>query len=217
VSAPAWLEAAAKLEAEEKAGVAVIDPPATAAKPPSRIAGRPHIVLMPDVEEVDLAWRGYSLLGMIPATVVVALATVSAIVLIRPLVPTWIVHEAFDAPAVAIWVLQLIRAVYRFIAYDYRLTNSRLYRSRGPLYPPERPVDLASVVRADVHQTAIGRLLGVGNVTIVCEDDAANRELEGVRGANPLAARIDEAAKTARERSVSATRVRSDQTTAVPR
>jgi membrane protein YdbS with pleckstrin-like domain len=214
------LEAAAKLESETKGGVALIESTAQAAppsKPPSRINGRPPIVLMPDVEEVELAWRGYSPLGMVPGTLILALVTVSTIILIRPLVPAWIVHEAFEAPVVAIWVLQVIRALYRFIAYDYRLTTRRLYRSRGPLYPPEPPLELTTLVRVETRQTALGRLFGIGDVRVVCEDEMANRDLEGVRGVRALAARIDEAAKAARDRSITATRVRSDQTTAGPR
>ena len=87
MSAPAWLEAAAKLEAEGKSAVALAEKPAEAAapgKPRPRIGGRPPIVLLPDLEEFDVAWCGYSVLAIIPSTVVLALATVSTIILIRP-------------------------------------------------------------------------------------------------------------------------------------
>lgn len=209
-SKPAWLEAAAKLGSEDEGAVAVAEAArerTSPVMPRSRITGRSPIVLMPDAEEADLAWRGYSVLAMIPSTVALALGTVSAIVLIRPLVPAWIVHETVEAPLAAIWVLQTIRALYRFLAYDYRVTSRRLNRSRGPLYPPEAPLDLATVVGAEIKQTALERLLGVGTVQIVCEDTAKNVDLEGVRRPKVLAARIDEAAKGARERNVTAARV----------
>jgi hypothetical protein len=198
------------LEAERKTGIAVVEPPAAseASKPKLRIGGRPPIVLMPDTDETDLAWLGYSVLAMIPSTVVLALATASMIVLIRPLVPTWIVHESFDALLIAIWVLQMFRVLYRLLAYDYRLTSRNLFRSRGPLYPSEMPLDLASVVRTEVEQTTAGRLLGVGMVRVISEDETKNVDLEGVRRAKSLAGQIGDAATAARERNVTAGRVR---------
>ena len=139
---------------------------------------------------------------MIPSTIALAAITVSAIVLLRPLVPTWMVHEAGDAPLAAIWLLQAIRAGYRLFGYNYRLTTRRLFHDRGRLYPPDAPLDLATVVRVEVKQSLLGRLIGVGTVRVIPEDAAATVELTGVYRPKVLTAKIEAAATAAREANV---------------
>ena len=220
---PAWLEAAAKLDAltEDKLPLAAENEPAEVnqdaessaeesdpqadlvgvARPESAkgVAGsttpfadsgratqkstRSHPRITPPVvlasksapaEEVELAWHGYSAAALVPSTIALAVVTLGTIVLLRPSVPTWVVHEAADAPLAALWLLQAIRAGYRLCGYNYRLTTRRLFRDRGRLYPREAPLDLATVVRAEVRQSLLGRLAGVGTVRVVPEDAAAS-------------------------------------------
>jgi hypothetical protein len=241
---PAWLEAAAKLDAllGERAPASAAKKPLTAdedepeepadeqdsadeeeveepvaehepppeAKPRTRIAAPAVVVPKPaPTEEVELAWRGYSPLDLLPSTAVFALVTCGTILALRPLLPAWVMREAIDAPLAAVWLLQAVRAMYRLLAYDYRLTSRRLFRSRGPLYPRETPLDLATVVRAEVRQTRIGRLIGVGTVRLIPEDATPTRpavELDGIRRPQALAGRIQEAATTARGANVTTAR-----------
>jgi hypothetical protein len=162
---------------------------------------------LPPGEEIDLAWLGYSAAALIPSTVALAAFTLSAIVILRPLVPVWVLHEAADAPLAALWLLQAVRAGYRLLGYNYRLTTRRLILSRGRLYPTDPPLDLATVVKAEVRQTLLTRLIDVGTVAVVPENASATVELTGVRRPKLLAARIEEAATAARESSVTTGRL----------
>jgi hypothetical protein len=238
---PAWLEAAAKLDAliadkvplsaggdeppeeDEDPGVAHAEPDAPARDINASLAGAsgsqrflpttkprimPPAVVVPassPTEEVDLAWHGYSAAALVPSTVTLAAVTAGVILMLRPLVPMWVLHEAADAPLAALWLLQAVRAIYRLFGYDYRLTTRRLFRDHGRLYPPDAPMDLATVVRAEVRQSWIGRLAGVGTVRVIPEEATPGQpavELAGVRRPKVLAARIEEAATAAREANV---------------
>jgi hypothetical protein len=164
----------------------------------------------PSSEEVELAWHGYSAAALVPSTIALAALSAGVILALRPLVPTWVLHEAADAPLAALWLLQAIRAGYRLFGYNYRLTTRRLFRDRGRLYPPDAPVELATVVRAEVRQSLIGRLAGVGTIRVIPEDVTLNWpavDLIGVRRPKVLAARIEEAAVAAREANVTVGRV----------
>ena len=225
---PAWLEEAAKLNepAEEqlslREGEAPAEPLDSArreprppiappeAKPRPRITPPTTAVIPAPAQETDLAWHGYSAAALVPSTIALAAFTCSAFVILRPLVPVWVIHEAADAPLAALWLLQAVRAGYRLLGYNYRLTTWRLFRSRGRLYPTEPPLELATVVKAEVRQTLFGRLIGVGTVRVVPEDAAATIELTGVRRPKVLAARIEEAATAAREANVTKSRLSSD-------
>jgi hypothetical protein len=164
-------------------------------------------------EEVELAWHGYSAAALVPSTIALAALSAGVILALRPLVPTWVLHEAADAPLAALWLLQAIRAGYRLFGYNYRLTTRRLFRERGRLYPPDAPVELATVVRAEVRQSLIGRLAGVGTIRVIPEEVTPNRpavDLIGVRRPQVLAARIEEAASAAREANVTVGRMPSE-------
>jgi hypothetical protein len=241
---PAWLEAAARLDAltgekvplsaarnpapavdvddelETEAAVADVAPSEVASRPVNRLAvpapetmPRPRIAVpIPKngaAEETDLAWQGYSPAALLPSTIVLAVVTVSVIVLLRPLVPTWVLHEAADAPLAALWIFQAIRAAYRLLAYDYRLTTRRLFCGRGRLYPVDAPVELALVIRVAARQTPLGRLTGIGTV-VINREDAPPMELVGVRQPKVLAAQIEEAATKARETNVVSARLQAN-------
>jgi hypothetical protein len=227
---PAWLEAAAKLDAIAADRVPLADappapapaapaPPKTAAletRPRQRIAATP--VIIPDVsegspDEIEIGWHGYSVVTLLPEAAVLAALTVGAIASLRPLVPAAVMREAVDAPLAALWLIQAIRAAYRLLAYQYRLTTRRLFRERGRLYPPEAPLDLATVARTEVKQPLIGRLLGVGMVRVVPEEGAGRPvlELPGVHRPRAFAAAIELAAAAAREGNVVAVRVKGDE------
>jgi hypothetical protein len=178
------------------------------AKPRSRIGEQPaRTIPAATGEEVELAWHGYSAAALIPSTIALAAFTASALVLLRPLVPTWVVHEAADAPLAALWMLQAVRAGYRLVAYSYRLTTKRLLRSRGRLYPADEPLELATVGRAVVSQTLLGKLFEFGTVRVFREDGTAAAEFPGVRRPKVLASQIEEAVTAARQANVTAGRL----------
>ncbi|HEY2910063.1 MAG TPA: hypothetical protein VGI99_07440 [Gemmataceae bacterium] len=243
-SAPAWLEAAAKLDAmlgdkvplaDGRAALPPTDgeskPAAESKEKPTRPAERksaaekpvetkprsrieaPPISATESSQEVEIAWRGYSPAALLPSTITLALASAITYYVVRPFVPALIVQESVDAPLLAVWMLQLIRAVYRLMAYNYRVTNRRLFRERGRLYQPEPPLDLATVARVEMIQTWFCRWAGVGKVRVVPEEAATIKlpiELTGIRKPGLLATRIEEAVKAAREGNVMAGRTPSE-------
>jgi hypothetical protein len=188
-------------------------PEAATAVPAARMrVVEPPVVKIPapaaaTAEEVDLAWHGYSAAALVPSTIALAAATVSAFVILRPLVPAIVVHEAADAPLAALWILQAIRAGYRLVAYSYRLTTRRLLRSRGRLYPMEEPLELVTLGTAMANQSLLGKLFDIGMVRVFREDGSAAAELPGVRRPKVLAARIEEAATAARGANISMARL----------
>jgi hypothetical protein len=211
---PAWLEAAAKLDEPAKEQLTLPTPRTAEPEVPPEAKPRPRItppppdaIIPPPSVETDLAWHGYSIAALVPSTVALAAFTLSALVILRPLAPAWVVHESADAPLAALWLLQAVRAGYRLLGYNYRLSTRCLYRSRGRLYPTDPPLELATVVKTEVKQTLLGKLIGVGTVRVVPEDEAAAVELTGVRRPSVLAARIEEAATAAREASVTTGRL----------
>jgi hypothetical protein len=216
----------------DAADEATVETPQIAARPVSRLPAdapeakpRPRIAVPPAVipesvinttEETDVMWQGYSPAAMLPSTLILAVVTISAIIILRPLVPKWVLHEAADAPLAALWILQGIRAAYRLFCYDYRLTTRRLFRNRGRLYPADAPLDLALVTRAEVRQTVFGRMTGIGDVRVNREDSTAAIELTGVRRPKLLATKIEEAATAARGANVLAARLTSEPESSAP-
>jgi hypothetical protein len=181
--------------------------PPAGAKPRSRIT--PPIVPAASADatdETELAWLGYAPVALVPSVVVLAAASTAIILALRPLVPVHVLHEAVDVPIAAAWLLQLFWVAYRLTGYNYRLTTRRLFRERGRLYPPELPLELATVVTVAAEQSRLGRWLGVGTVRVVAEDGPP-WALTGVRRPGLLADMVTDAAKAARESTVSTARV----------
>lgn len=181
--------------------------PPKAEKPKARL---PIPVELPATsEETDLSWRGYHPITLLPGLVVAGAITAGVFVYLRHLVPAAFVREAVDAPLAALWLLQLVRLGYRAAAYEYRLTNRRLFRSRGPLYPADAPVELARVIKVQVNRGVFGWLLGVGCVRVECEESAEvpPLELAGVPQPRTLAALVERAAEAARGGTVTAAKV----------
>jgi hypothetical protein len=179
--------------------------PAPEAKPRPRITAPP--VAIPDAapaEEVELAWHGYSAAALLPGTLILAALTAGAVFGLRSRLPATVLRDAVDAPLAALWLVQAVRVAYRLLAYQYRLTTRRLFRSRGPLYPPDEPLDLATVARVEVAASPAGALVGVGTVRVVPEEGSGHPPLDlpAVRRPKALAAAIEQAAAAAREGTV---------------
>jgi hypothetical protein len=209
---PSWLEAAAKLDALMGDRVPLATAPQPTAPSPAEVeTAAPELpprtrrmaapVAVPDVgqprpEEVAQGWYGYSAAALLPSTLFLGMLTAGAVLELPGLVPAKIVVEVVYAPLAALWAGQVVRAAYRVFAYRYRLTNRRLFRDRGRLYPAEEPLDLALVARAEVKQSR----LGVGTVCVVPDESSGRTALElpGVRRPRVLAAAIERAAQDAR-------------------
>ncbi|MFO0807847.1 MAG: PH domain-containing protein [Gemmataceae bacterium] len=192
---------------EPKVETPPVDDTPKSEKPKRRVA--PLVELPVTDEEVELSWRGYHPITLLPGFVVAAAVTAGVLVYLRALVPVRFVHECVDAPLAALWLGQFVRLGYRAIAYEYRLTNRRLFRSRGPLYPADAPVDLGRVANVQVRRGVFGWLLGVGTVRVECEDSAEvpPLELAGVPRPRALAALVEKAAEAARNGNVTAAKV----------
>src|SRR5207302_208291 len=85
------------------------------------------------------------------------------------------------------WLVQLLRWLYRVFGYNYRLTNRRLYVEHGLVAPITAVADLDRVRSLRVGASFVDRLLGVGRVAVYLDDDAQlPLILDGVRRAGQI-------------------------------
>jgi hypothetical protein len=154
-------------------------------------------------DEVVLIRTGYHGRSLLPSTIVLFGLTIGGPIATAAYVPAVWRMTAFGLPLAALWLVQLVRCGYRVLAYDYRLTERHLEVRRGWLYPPESPLDLATVGRIAASRWPFGWLSGTGSVRIWSEEDQKPPIiLTGVRRPQALATQIEEAARQARERNV---------------
>jgi uncharacterized membrane protein YdbT with pleckstrin-like domain len=131
----------------------------------------------PDPSQPDLAWRGYSGWAMLPSFVICVLITLALLTGgwffedVRGIGQEfgWLVYLEIAA---AVWMVQLLRWLYRGASFVYRLTPAFLYVDFGWLYNPTPPVELARVTKVAWGSDLFGRLLGTGRVVIECEGRA---------------------------------------------
>ena len=208
-AAPAWLETAAKTDAEAPADRVPIAP-AAPAKPKPRPAVTDGDVAVvaeprgpkPAVEGV-LFHTGYHGRTLLPSTIVLLVLTIGGPIATAAYVPAAWRMTAFGLPLTALWVVQLFRCGYRVLAYDYRLTESHLELRRGWLYPAESPIQLPTVGRVIATRWPFGWLTGTGCVRVSFEDDQKPQVIfTGVRRPRAFATQIQDAAQNARERNV---------------
>jgi len=159
--------------------------------------------MAPDPSQPDLAWHGYSGWAMLPSFVVCLLASTVL------LTAGWFFDDARSvidqlgslavfALTWAIWIVQLIRWLYRGSTYVYRLTPRHIYLDLGFLYPPEPPVEVAKITDVEWGANLLGRWFGVGWVT-VCEDNRERITMAGIHRPAALAEQVEAAVKRARE------------------
>ena len=72
----------------------------------------------------------------------------------------------------AIGVIMLLVVWVQVHATDYRLTTQRLFRRRGLLAKQVEELELFRVKDVTVDQSMFGRLLHVGNITVLSTDDS---------------------------------------------
>jgi hypothetical protein len=180
--------------------------PVTGAEAPrarvSRIepAPPPKIPFEKSAPETIVGWRGYDAADLAPATAALALATAVALTFVQPFVPPTWRTELVVAPLAALWVGHAIRGGYRLLTFRSLITSRRLFRTRGPLYPAEPPLDLGAVARVEVVRTPWQRWLGIGTIVVTPEESSGRApiELPAQRRPAALLQRIEEAAAAAR-------------------
>jgi membrane protein YdbS with pleckstrin-like domain len=97
--------------------------------------------------------------------------------------------------ALAVWPLLVLRLAYRMVTYTYRLTDRAVLVDFGSRNPPVPPVPLADVTGVATAAGWLGRLLGVGDVTLTAGPRVVT--LVGVRRPEAFAALVRTAAKSA--------------------
>ena len=149
-------------------------------------------------EETDVWWGSYSMATMVPSLLVCLLLTGLIAWVGLAAVPHGYVQMWVFGLAGAVWLVQGVRWAYRVFGYNYRLTTRHIFADRGFLYKDYAALDLARVQRVLVKRSWMERLLGVGKIWIMPEDQTRPRiVLEGVRRPRGIAERIKELVKAA--------------------
>jgi membrane protein YdbS with pleckstrin-like domain len=107
-----------------------------------------------------------------------------------------VVRYTAYAIAALIWLAQLARWGYRVLTFSYRLTTRRLLVERSFFNSLRAAVDLCRVARVEVAQRPLERMVGVGRIKVVEENQSApSIELLGVYRPEAVADVIREQAK----------------------
>jgi hypothetical protein len=137
---------------------------------------------------------------MIPSFVVCGLLTALLLALAWQL-GAWrgmnVVRWVAEGLAIALWLSQIGRWVYRTLAVNYRLTTRHLFYERDFSHPGRPGVALARITHVFVEQTRVERWLGVGRIAVSVAGTAPPLLLEGVRRPQRVAKLIREQASRA--------------------
>ncbi len=176
--------------------------PAPSEKGPLRLAGQEP----PGDVEVDVWWGGYSPRTMVPS---LALCAVLSLLIGGGALYLWYVHDLpawevrypFYGVVGAIWLGQLLLLGYRVVFFNYRLTTRHLFREHGPRRTSDGRVDLASISGVRVWRGPIERLLDVGRIIVMYQDNGRKRlVLEGVARPYRVLAKIRRRVERARRK-----------------
>ena len=147
--------------------------------------------LYPDPAERELARRGYSAWAMLPSFIGCFLLSLFILMGgwffddIRGLgqeVGSWVLFEIVGV----IWVVQLLRWLYRGACYSYVLGEKHFFFDHGFRYPAERAIELNQVEKIQWGMYFLGRQIQVGWVLITCKD-GREVKLTGIRKPNEFA------------------------------
>ncbi len=104
------------------------------------------------------------------------------------------------AIAGAVWLVQLGRWGYRVLTFSYRLTTRRLLLERSFFNSARAAVDLRRIVRVEMDQRPLERLVGGGRIRIFEEGRGVpSLEMRGLLHAETVAGLIRDQAKQAVE------------------
>lgn len=127
-----------------------------------------------DPAEPELAWRGYSGWAMLPSFTVCLLASIVL------LTARWFVEEVsnlsdrvgtlvFFGATLLIWIVQILRWMYRGASYVYRLTPKHLFIDRGVFDCPHPPIDLTKVIKVEAGSNFLTSFFSAGWVHLTIE------------------------------------------------
>lgn len=153
--------------------------------------------------QTDLAWCSYSGWAMLPSFIICIL--LSGVLLMGG----WFFDDIrglgqqagsfiFFQITLAIWIVQLLRWLYRGATYVYRLTPNRLFLDRGFLYNASSAIDLEKVTEVHWGSNMLNRFFGVGWVMLESEGRAPEL-LTGILRPAAFAEAIEAAAKKSRK------------------
>jgi hypothetical protein len=186
----------------EQPTLSTAQPPYAPAAEPGPVPPQPeppHEGPTAPAEETDVWWGAYSGWAMAPSWLACLLLTGLIAWGGWALVPRGFVQGTVLGLAGAVWLVQGVRWGYRVFGYNYRLTTRRVYADRGFLYEGFASRDLAAIARVLVKRSWSDRLVGVGQVCLVPEEQTKPPlVLEGVRRPYIIAARIRELVQVAR-------------------
>jgi membrane protein YdbS with pleckstrin-like domain len=133
-------------------------------------------------EEVDVWWGAYAARTMTPSFVACLVLTVLIDLLCWLVLPRYLLRWSVVGLTGLLWLVQTLRWLHHILAYNYRLTNRRLYVEHGLVAPVTAVADLDRVKAVKVGASFVQRRLGVGRVAVYLEDDAQlPLILDGVR------------------------------------
>jgi membrane protein YdbS with pleckstrin-like domain len=150
----------------------------------------------PAEEEVEVWWGSYAGRTMVPGFLVCLLATTGLIIAVYAWGGARNPRQLAYLISSPLWLVQTGRWLYRMTAFNYRLTNRRLFVSRA-FRTAADVVDLARVERVRVERGPLERRLGVGRVYV----EAAGTPplvLRGVLHPNAVAGQISDQVQQAR-------------------
>jgi uncharacterized membrane protein YdbT with pleckstrin-like domain len=115
----------------------------------------------------------------------------------------WMVYLAAALASMPLLYI-LSRVLYRKVSLSYRLTNQRLFKTRGILF---RQIDEIELIRVDdlqVRQSLFNRIFNVGTIIVVAPSDRTEPELHLLGVVNPIEVkeRIREHVQRLKQRSI---------------
>ncbi len=181
-------------------GVQRADVPAAGKRPQPRALGQPAFA----DPETDLWYGGYAGRTMTPSFLACGLLSAAILGLLAafwdaiPPDRSGLALLAALGGIAALGLFQIVRWLYRVIAFGARLTTRRLFYHRGLIYPNWKILPLGQVATVEVRANLVERLLGVGRVCLRL-DHAAHAPiiLEGISRPGRLAELIRRHAKPA--------------------
>jgi membrane protein YdbS with pleckstrin-like domain len=177
-------------ESMDDAGLEQVDPEATSSFPTN--------------EETDLWWDAYAGRTLLPhflASVVTSTLIVFVAWSLGAWRGEWIVHHVSLSLVAALWLCIGGYWAFHVLTFTYRLTNRRLFISRGFRFrsPADPGVPLERIVEVSAQRRPIERLVGVGRVHIKVQgNEQPAVYLKGVRAPKRVANRIRKAIAQAR-------------------
>ncbi len=101
----------------------------------------------------------------------------------------------------AVWLIVLVRLLYRRMSIHYLLTNQRLVHERGILWRRTDRIEAIDVDDVQFRQGPIERLAGVGTIHVISSDQSTPQfDLVGIEDVSRVATLIDDVRRKERRK-----------------